>query len=70
VLSAVKNATNVKDVRVSENKLIVDTENPEVDNPEIVRVAVAAGANIQYVTELKSTLEDVYLKVIREASPK
>jgi ABC-2 type transport system ATP-binding protein len=70
VLSAVKNATNVKDVRVSENKLIVDTENPEVDNPEIVRVAVAAGANIQYVTELKSTLEDVYLKVIREASSK
>jgi ABC-2 type transport system ATP-binding protein len=43
-------------------------DNPERDNPELVRAIVAAGGNIQYVTELRSTLEDVYLKLIREAS--
>ena len=57
----------VKNVRTGENKLILDMDNPEKDNPELVRAIVAAGGNIQYVTELRSTLEDVYLKLIREA---
>jgi ABC-2 type transport system ATP-binding protein len=45
-------------------------DNPERDNPALVRAIVTAGGNIQYVTELRSTLEDVYLKLIRETSPK
>jgi ABC-2 type transport system ATP-binding protein len=69
VSAAVKKLNSVKAVRTSENKLILDMDNPEKDNPELVRAIVAAGGNVQYVTELKSTLEDVYLKLIREASP-
>jgi ABC-2 type transport system ATP-binding protein len=57
-------------VKTSDNKLILDVDNPEKDNPDLVRAIVEAGGNVQYVTELKSTLEDVYLKLIREASPK
>jgi ABC-2 type transport system ATP-binding protein len=68
VLVAVKGLGMVKSVRVSDNKLILDIDNPERDNPEVVRAIVGAGGNIQYVTELRSTLEDVYLKLIREAS--
>ena len=60
--------SQVKAVRISENKLILDMVDPEKDNPEVVREIVKAGGNIQYVTELRSTLEDVYLKLIREAS--
>jgi ABC-2 type transport system ATP-binding protein len=60
----------VKNLRVSDNKLILDIDNPERDNPEVVRAIVAAGGDVQYVTELRSTLEDVYLKLIREASNK
>ena len=63
-----KNFNSVKNVRISDNKLILDIDNPEKDNPEVVRAIVGAGGNIQYVTELRSTLEDVYLKLIREAS--
>lgn len=70
ILAAVKSLNSVKNVRVSENKLIIDLDNPEKENPELVRTIVRAGADIQYVTELKSTLEDVYLKLIREASAK
>jgi ABC-2 type transport system ATP-binding protein len=70
VLAAVKNLDSVKNVRTSDNKLILDMDNPEKDNPALVRAIVAAGGNVQYVTELRSTLEDVYLKLIREASPK
>jgi len=68
VLATVKGLSAVKNLKTSDNKLILDMDNPERDNPELVRAIVAAGGNIQYVTELRSTLEDVYLKLIREAS--
>ena len=70
VLAAVQKFDTVKNVKVSDNKLILDMDNPEKDNPEVVRAIVNAGGNIQYVTELRSTLEDVYLKLIREAVAK
>ncbi len=66
VLEAVKNIGSVKAVRTQDNKLILDMDDPEVDNPVVVRAIVLAGGNVQYVTELRSTLEDVYLKLIRE----
>ena len=70
VLAAVKRLDKVKNIKASDNKLILDIDSPEQDNPAVVRAIVQAGGNIQYVTELRSTLEDVYLKLIREASPK
>jgi ABC-2 type transport system ATP-binding protein len=68
VLSVVQNLSAVKAVRSQDNKLILDMDNPERNNPEVVRAVVLAGGNVQYVTELRSTLEDVYLKLIREVS--
>jgi ABC-2 type transport system ATP-binding protein len=68
ITSALEKMSTVKNIRTSENKLILDIDDPEKDNPEVVRAIVNAGGNIQYVTELRSTLEDVYLKLIREAS--
>ncbi|HLN45287.1 MAG TPA: ABC transporter ATP-binding protein [Candidatus Sulfotelmatobacter sp.] len=66
ILAAVDRLNVVKNVRASDNKLIIDLDNPEKDNPQLVRAVVNAGGNIQYVTELRSSLEDVYLKLIRE----
>jgi len=68
VFAAVRGLSSVKNVKTIDNKLILDMDNPEKENPELVRMIVEAGGNIQYVTELRSTLEDVYLKLIREAS--
>ena len=68
MVAAVKKLGMVKNLRVTDSKLILDIDNPEKDNPEVIRAIVKAGGNIQYVTELRSTLEDVYLKLIREAS--
>ena len=65
---AVEKLGSVKNVRISDNKLILDMDDPEKDNPEVVKAIVGAGGSIQFVTELRSTLEDVYLKLIREAS--
>jgi ABC-2 type transport system ATP-binding protein len=69
ILAAVEKLSFVKAVRSQDNKLVLDIDNPEQDNPEVVRSIVGAGGNIQYVTELRSTLEDVYLKLIREVAP-
>jgi ABC-2 type transport system ATP-binding protein len=68
ITAAVEKLGSIKSVRVSDNKLILEMDDPEKDNPEVVKAIVGAGGSIQYVTELRSTLEDVYLKLIREAS--
>ena len=70
ITAAVEKLGTIKNFRVSDNKLILDLDDPEKDNPEVVKAIVGAGGSVQYVTELRSTLEDVYLKLIREASAK
>jgi ABC-2 type transport system ATP-binding protein len=50
----------------TDNKLILALEEPEQHNPAIIRALVTAGADIQFVGELRYTLEDVYLQLINE----
>ena len=49
------------------NKLTVDVANPEEENPDMVSAIVAAGGRVEAVTVVGSTLEDAYLKLVREA---
>jgi len=55
----------VKDVRSIENKLLVSLDNPEAHNPEIIRLLVNSGAQVQFVGELRHSLEDVYLQLMK-----
>jgi ABC-2 type transport system ATP-binding protein len=57
----------VREVKVVEEKLLVSLEDPEKNNPDIVRALVGAGADIQFVGELRRSLEDVYLQLIKSA---
>jgi len=59
--------TFVKDTKVVDNKLIVTLDDPENHNPEIIRVLVAAGADVQFVGELRHSLEDVYLHLVQNS---
>ena len=47
------------------NKLIIGVDAPEKENPDILSAIGAAGGRIQFVTEASSSLEDVYLKLVR-----
>lgn len=49
-----------------ENKLLLALDNPEEKNPELIRTLVAANANIQFVGELRHSLEDIYLQLVNE----
>jgi ABC-2 type transport system ATP-binding protein len=57
----------VREVKVVENKLVVTLDEPEARNPEVVRALVKAGADIQFVGELRHSLEDVYLQLVKDA---
>lgn len=56
----------VKEVRAVDSSLVVRLENPEEQNPALVRALVQAGADVQFVGELKHSLEDIYLQLIHE----
>jgi len=64
----VRSLSYVKDARIVDNKLLVTLDDPDEHNPEIIRMLVGAGAEIQFVGELRHSLEDVYMQLV--ASPK
>ena len=57
----------LKNLLVEGNKLTIDVSNPEEENPDIVEAIVAAGGRVETVSVLSSTLEDAYLKLVRDA---
>lgn len=56
----------VEDVQLVDNRLVATVDDPEARNPEMIRLLVSCGADIQFVGELRHSLEDVYLKLIQE----
>ena len=56
-----------REARVVDNKLVVTLEDPETNNPAVIRALVGAGAEIQFVGELRHSLEDVYLQLVKNA---
>jgi ABC-2 type transport system ATP-binding protein len=57
----------VREVKLVENKLVVSLDDPEQRNPDIVRALVGAGADVLYIGELRHSLEDVYLQLVKGA---
>ena len=57
---------SLRNIAIDNNKLTIDVVNPEKENPTIVDAIVGAGGHVQYVTKLSPTLEDAYLKFVRE----
>ncbi len=61
IVNAVKKVAPNR-VEVSDNTLIIAVNNVEAENPVIINAIVSAGGQIQKVTEVEPTLEEVYLK--------
>lgn len=55
----------VESAEASENRILVRLDDPEVQNPALVRALVEAGAEIQFVGEIRKSLEDVYLQLVK-----
>lgn len=65
---AVRDLPFVKEATCIENKLVATLNDPESQNPEVIRLLVGAGADIQFVGELRHSLEDVYLQLMKNAN--
>jgi ABC-2 type transport system ATP-binding protein len=64
-VKAVRGLSFVRSVEIKENKLVVGLDDLEMNNPELIRVLVDAGADIQFVGELRHSLEEIYLRLVK-----
>jgi ABC-2 type transport system ATP-binding protein len=55
----------VSDVKAVDNKLVIQLDDPEFHNPELIRELVKANASIQFIGELRYSLEEVYLQLVK-----
>jgi ABC-2 type transport system ATP-binding protein len=65
LVRAVQKLSFVREVKAVDNKLLVNMDDPEKHNPDIIRTLVKAGADLQFVGELRHSLEDVYLQLVK-----
>ena len=65
-LIPIRDMKGVNDVQQVDQKLVVTLEDPESTNPQIIRSLVALGADLQFVGELRHSLEDIYLQTMQD----
>jgi len=66
LLAAVADRPYIQHSQAVQNKLLLSLEDPEQHNPELIRLLVGAGAEIQFVGEARRTLEEIYLQLVQE----
>ena len=54
----------VKQATLEDKRLLLGLDNPEESNPIIVKALVEAGLDVQFVGEVRHSLEDVYFSLI------
>jgi ABC-2 type transport system ATP-binding protein len=68
IAAAVRARLGNRQVQISGDRLIVEVTDPDRENPEIVAAVIGAGGRIREISQLSPSLEDVYLKLIREGT--
>jgi len=64
VSAAVRALSFVKDMQQTDNALVISLDNPEEQNPVLIERIVAAGGAIQFISELRHSLEDIYFTLV------
>jgi ABC-2 type transport system ATP-binding protein len=59
------NMEQVSNITAEGNRIVFSAQEPGKNNPMIIRKLVESGAEIIYVNELKASLEEIYLDLIR-----
>ncbi len=53
-------------IEINGDKMMIEMKDPDRDTPSIVSSITAAGGRIKSVSETRASLEDVYLKLVKE----
>ena len=69
-VAAMEDQDFVQSAKLIDNKLVITLDDPETHNPVLIRELVKLGAEIQFVGELRHTLEDVYLRLVKSQEEK
>ena len=65
---AVSARLGARRVELSGDRLLVDVEDPDRENPEIAEALVAAGGKIRELAPVSASLEEVYLTLVHEGA--
>lgn len=57
----------VNSARISKDSLVMEVESPENNNPDITKYLVQKGFRIQFIGEIRRSLEDVYLSIVEKS---
>ena len=60
----------IKNIQTDKNRTILVIEKPETSNPLIIKKLIGSGAGILYFNEIKATLEEIYLDLIKDEEAK
>ena len=63
-LPIVRELPFVISVEAQDHALLIRLDDPEEQNPFVLEKLVSSGARIQYVEQVKPSLEDVYLRLV------
>ncbi len=66
ILNALKKLS-LRNLTVDGNKITFDVVDPDEENSPVVEALVLAGAHVRAINVVGSTLEDTYLKLVRES---
>ena len=56
----------VHEVHQADGSLTIQLDDPEANNPGLIRALVSAGADIQFIEEVEHSLESVYFDLIAQ----
>ncbi len=56
-------------MELSGDRLLIDVEDPDRENPDITEAVVAAGGRVIELSQVSPSLEEVYLKLVHEENP-
>ena len=67
ITAAIKALPFVKNVTQENGGLMISLDKPEEQNPVLVRTVLEAGGDVQYLSEFKHSLEDVYFSLVGDS---
>lgn len=56
----------VNSLEIKDDKLVIEIESPEQNNPDLAEYLMNHGFRIQFIGEIKRSLEDVYMNIVRK----
>jgi ABC-2 type transport system ATP-binding protein len=65
-----KEISQIKNIQTDKNRAVLVIENPEASNPIILKKLVDSGAKIIYFNQIKASLEEIYLDLIKDEKGK